>query len=282
MKEQFQHKLMTSFALWFDHQLLSKGEAYSNKTGQFFNYSDDRIDSSLNVFGSAYKQFVTDSSITGATIPTGVYIDGTEYTRDDGIIFDFDNGRIFSPSLPTGSIITGSFAVKDFNLYFSSEDEEDLLIERKYNETSAYEYANTHIDPYDDSIPAVFINSETIENEPFSFGGEDKTQTAIKCIIISNDTFKLDGILSIFADSRYEVFPQIPFSEHPIDEYGDLKSGIYNYIELANTYKSQESLFYVENVFASKISNKAQKQLPANLFVGFLDFDIFTHRFPRA
>jgi hypothetical protein len=282
MKEQFQHKLMTSFALWFDNYLLKKGEAYENKTGQFFYYSDDRVDSNFKVFGSPYKQFVTDSSITGANIPTGVYINGTEYTRNDGVVFDFENGRILSQSFATGAAITGSFAVKDFNLYFTNEDEEDLLIERKYNETSSYEYANTNIDPYDDSIPAVFISSQTFTNEPFAFGGEDKTQTAIKCIIISNDAYKLDGILSIFADSRYEVFQQIPFSSHPINEYGDLKNGVYNYQQLSNTYKGQDSVFYIENVFASKISQKAQKQLPANLVVGFLDFDIFTHRFPRA
>ena len=39
MKEQFQHKLTTSFFLWFDNFLLTKGEAFSNKTGESNGYS---------------------------------------------------------------------------------------------------------------------------------------------------------------------------------------------------------------------------------------------------
>ena len=40
MKPQYQHDLMTSFMLWFDHTLIEKGEAYSNKTGQLYYMED--------------------------------------------------------------------------------------------------------------------------------------------------------------------------------------------------------------------------------------------------
>ena len=36
------------------------------------------------------------------------------------------------------------------------------------------------IDPYSQVVPAIFVNPETAENEPFSFGGEDKTTTNIR------------------------------------------------------------------------------------------------------
>ena len=54
MKAQFQHNLTTSFFLWFDNFLLTKGEAFSNKTGELFNYTDDRLDSTYKPYGSAY------------------------------------------------------------------------------------------------------------------------------------------------------------------------------------------------------------------------------------
>ena len=76
MKEQFQHKLTNSFFLWFDNFLLTKGEAFSNKTGSFFYYSDDRLDTTYKAYGSPYKQWVTDSSITDANVPSGVFIGG--------------------------------------------------------------------------------------------------------------------------------------------------------------------------------------------------------------
>ena len=87
MIEQFQHKLTTSFILWFDNFLLKKGEAYSNTTGEFFYYADPRLDATYIAYGSPYKQWVTDSSIAGATIPTGVSIDGSFSGRNDGVNF---------------------------------------------------------------------------------------------------------------------------------------------------------------------------------------------------
>jgi len=278
MQNQFQHHLTTSFALWFDNYLLRKGEAYTNQTGQFFSYTDQRISSSYNIFGSAYKQFVTDSSITGATIPTGIYANSVEQTSS-GVILDFGNGRILSTGIAPTATVTGSFSVKDFNIYFTNEGEEDLLIERKYNSRSSYPTTNTNIDPYDQSIPAVFINTESIKNEPFAFGGMDRTMTSVKAVVISDTPYLLDGILSIFADSRNEAFSIIPASAHPIDEYGDLKSPPYNYTSLAASYN--DSKFYIDYVQASKMSDKAQSALPSNMYIGFLDFDIYTHRFPR-
>ena len=90
MIEQFQHRATTSFLLWFDNFLLRKGEAFSNQTGKFFNYADDRLDSRYKPYGSAYKQWVTDSSVNGVTnpvIPTSFNGSG----RSDDIIFDFEN-----------------------------------------------------------------------------------------------------------------------------------------------------------------------------------------------
>jgi hypothetical protein len=269
---------MTSFGLWFDHQLLEKGEAYSEKTGQFFSYTDTRVPSTYNVFGSPYKQFITDSSITGATIPTGVYVNGSEETRSDGVIFDFDNGRIISSGILATDTVTGTFSVKDFNIYFTNESEEDLLIERKYDSNSAYPSTNTNIDPYDYNIPAAFINSQLFMNEPFAYGGMDKTLTTVNVLVICNNAYELDGILSIFADSRNEAFAVIPFSGHPINEWGDLKSSPYDYDALAAQYTNK---FYVESVVASKLSDKSKSVMPHSLYVGFLDFDVYTHRFPR-
>ena len=55
MKPQFQHTLVTSFYLWFDNYLQKYGEAYKNKTGIFYNMTDDRLDSTYNVYSSPYK-----------------------------------------------------------------------------------------------------------------------------------------------------------------------------------------------------------------------------------
>ena len=104
MKPQYQHELMTSFFLWFDHELLDKGEAYSNKTGTLYAKSDSRLPDSYISVQSDYKQWLNDSSITGETNPI-IPTDFEGSGRSDDIIFDFENGRI----IETG----GSFRVGD-------------------------------------------------------------------------------------------------------------------------------------------------------------------------
>jgi len=282
MIPQYQHKVITSFLLWFDNHLLKKGEAYSNKTGTLHYFNDSRLPDSYKTYSSPYKQWVTDSSIVGSEnpiIPTQFMGSG----RDDGIIFDFENGRIIETggSFGTQETITGTFAVKDFNIYLTNETEEDLILENKFVQNSRYGDSEGGIKPYDQVVPAIFINSETIQNVPFAFGGEDETRMTIKAVVLAEDSYSLDGVLSIFADSRHENVNIIPFSGHPATEYGDIKNGSYNYTDLINTHKGLEVPLYIEDVVVSKLSDKAQKQSIGDLKVGFIDFDVYQHRFPR-
>ena len=230
MKEQFQHKLTTSFFLWFDNFLLTKGEAFSNKTGEFFYYDDSRLDSTYKAYGSPFKQWVTDSSVAGATIPSGVYIGGNFSGRNDGVVLDFENGRGLISGSDTDLTVTGEFSVKDFNVYITNDTEEDLVVENKYTVNSrlpsaAYDY----IQPYDDVVPAIFISSSDAKNTPFALGGMQDTQVNMKAVILAEDTYQLDGVLSIFMDSVDEVISAIPMSGYPIDELGDLKDNEFNF-----------------------------------------------------
>ena len=279
MKEQFQHKVTTSFFLWFDNFLLEKGEAYSNKTGQLYYYSDPRLDSDYVAYGSPYKQWVTDSSITGATIPTGVHF-GTETSgRSDGIVFDFDNGRVLVEDSATGSTITGEFAVKDFSIYLTNDTEDDLIVENKYVVNSRLPSGPlTYIEPYDDVVPAVFISTSQSDNTPFAFGGMQDTKVQIKAVVIAEDTYQLDGVLSIFMDSVDETIVPVPMSGYPITELGDLKGGSYYYTGTTDNYTGGLD-FYIDKVRTSKLSDRTRRELANELYIGFIDFDLQQHRY---
>jgi hypothetical protein len=281
MIEQFQHKATNSFMLWFDNYLLKKGQAYANKSGSFYQYSDDRLDDRFKAFGSPYKQWVNDSSIAGATVPSGVYVGGTFQPRSSSLLLDFTNGRALISGVASTASVSGSFAVKDFSIYFTNDSEEDLIVDKKYAPNSRVSSGSeSYILPYDNVVPAIFLSSQSINNEPFAFGGEDTTEIQMKAVVMAENSYQLDGALSIFADSFNEVFPSIPFSGNPTTEYGDVKNGSYSYDSLKNQYNN-DPLFFVEGVVTSKLSDKARKSLARDLFIGFIDFEIHQQRFPR-
>jgi len=288
MIEQYHHKVTNSFILWFDNYLLDKGQAYSNKTGvSLENYEDARLDSSYQAYGSPYKQWVTDSSISGAIIPNGVIVGNTPsgaYSpsttgRDGGLALDFENGRALVNNSNKDYNIKCDFAVKDFNLYFTNETEEDLIVENKYEINSRiYSEPEVHIEPYDQVVPAVFITTSTSQNKGFAFGGMEETTITISASVLAEDSFQLDGVLSIFNDSRNESFAMIPMSDHPFNEFNDLKSGTYNYKDISNQLGKCNSL-YVNDVNTSKLTGGARKSLSNDMFVGFIDFELKQHRF---
>jgi len=279
MIEQFQHKLTTSFFLWFDNFLLEKGEAYTNTTGEFFYYEDSRLDDTYKAYGSPYKQWVTDSSITGATIPTGVFINDSFSGRNNGVVLDFDNGRALVSGSATDSSITGEFAVKDFSVYLTNDTEDDLIVENKYAVNSRLPSGPlTYITPYDDIVPAVFLSVADTQNEPLAFGGMQDTVVHAKAVVMAEDTYQLDGVLSIFMDSVNEVLTPIPMSGYPITELGDLKDDTYSYTGKKEDYSS-ETKFFIDKVRTSKLSDRTRSVLANELYIGFIDFDIQQHRY---
>jgi hypothetical protein len=192
---------------------------------------------------------------------------------------DFQDGRVLTKTNNQNYEITCDFAVKDFNLYFTNETEEDLIVENKYVLNSRIPSSEkTPIQPYDQVIPAVFLNTSKFTNKGFAFGGMEETTTTIVATVMSEDSYMLDGVLSIFADSRNENIAVIPMSEHPLNEFNDLKSGSFNYEELSNQYKKCGGL-YINDVTTSKLTDRARKSLSNDIFVGFIDFEIQHHRF---
>ena len=284
MKPNFGHNATTSFSLWFEHHLIGHAEAFENKTGMLYYVEDERLPDSFFRYSSAYKQWVTESGAGGAFVPTNISGAGVELNKNsptDGYFFDFTNGGI----VVTGSNasenlnLSGQFAVKEFNIYNTNETEESLVIENKFNNNSRYAIPESGIMPYDMVTPAVFINNEYIENTPYAFGGEDKTTLNFKSVVLAENLYQLDGILSLFSDTRNSAFPSLNFNDHPINEYGDLKTGKYSYEDLAK--KKGSDLFNIERVVTSKISENVRTKISPSLYVGFIDFEISKPRFPR-
>ena len=200
MKPQFQHQLVTSFALWLDYVILKKGEAFYNIESPFYYQTDDRLDDEYHAFASPHKQWVYDSSISGAHIIDEVVLNGKAIGKDEeggSIKYDYNNGRVLIPKLmanPTDDV-SGKYSVKDFNIYITDQTEEELLIETKFNTNSRFDQdSEGGVKPYDQVVPAVFISYENGHNEPFAFGGMDTTKSQLRCVVFAENSYQLDGI----------------------------------------------------------------------------------------
>ena len=300
MKPQFQHKLITSFMLWMDNYILTKGEAFRNISNHSLISNPDNTLPTQTVFSSAYKQWVFDSSVPNATVNN--YISGlsdSNLDRSDhsDLKIDYNNGRVMfdstNTSITTSTPLQANFSVKDFNIYVTNETEEDLIIESKYSANNRYSTLTESepIPPYDIVTPAIFISFQDSQNTPFAFGGLDETSTDIRCVVFAENSYQLDGALSILNDSNKTTIAELDFEDYPLNEYGDLKTGsnsyntsdadnnpYFNYTGLAATKNSH---FFIEDVVVSKLSDKIKQKNNPNLFIGFVDFEISKHRNPR-
>ncbi|HAI43905.1 MAG TPA: hypothetical protein DCM40_40320, partial [Maribacter sp.] len=133
-----------------------------------------------------------------------------------------------------------------FNVYLTNDTEDDLIVENKYVTNSRLPSGPlTYIEPYDDVVPAIFLSTAQSDNEPFALGGMQETSVQAKAVVIAEDTYQLDGVLSIFMDSVDENFEAVPMTGYPITELGDLKGGSYNYTGTTDNYTG-DTKFYVD------------------------------------
>ena len=289
MKPQFQHQIITSFALWLDHIILQRGEAFQNIDASFYLQNDTRLDPDFIAFASPHKQWVADSSINKAEVIKGITLDGRYIEKNkEGIRYDYNNGRVVIPRLIANesSNVEGIYSVKDFNIYITDQTEEELLIETKFDKNSRFDQEiNDGVKPYDQVVPAIFISYEQGFNSPFAFGGEDTTTSIVRCVVFSESSYQLDGVFSILKDLSNIAISNVGFDEHPLNEFGDLKYGIYDYKDLSSRYydiKNSQSIFHIDRVNVSKLNDKVARKSHPGLYIGFIDFNLNSYRFPRA
>ena len=72
-------------------------------------------------------------------------------------------------------------------------------------------------------------------------------------------------------------FAKLNFEDYPFNEYGDVIE--FNYKQFINS--KRYPLFHVEESRVSKLSDRVSKNIDPSLFVGFIDFEVTSLRFPR-
>jgi|TARA_B100001964_G_C14145528_1_gene559519 hypothetical protein len=304
MKIQFENSLMSSFLLYVDNKVLKKGSAYTNHSGYFYPVTNSFRD--YDVVASPFKQFVYDTSVTGATVMSGIYYDTSTPTsttfdgrahnqykfikvgtsgfqsisHHEGSVY-FDTGNFIT----NGSYrVSGEYSVKDFNTYITQENEEDLLFETKYYLKPKTNQTMTGLAPDAEPYPAIFLKSIGSVNEPFAFGGLDNTIVTARAVILSDSAYKLDAVCSILRDTARDYVPLMTSEELPFMAHGALTGLEYNYDTLKTNKVTNNSGIYISRVNVSKNVAKQSdmKNVNTNVFTAFVDFEFEHPRYPRT
>lgn len=279
MLPQFSNSVNSSFLLWAEHKLLSKGLAYKNYTSRLYYTPDPYVaNQGYRAYASPFKQWVYDLSISGAFICNGISGDISLNRGVSGLRIDYDNGRVLVPaSFGTNLNISGTYAFKDLNFYLANETEDALLTNTKFFLNSRFNnFPTGGIAPYSQVTPAIFFNSLNNRQEDFALGGQYNSVENVSLVIMAENVWMLDAILSIYRDAKHDYFPQVTIYDHPLDEYGDVKSTLYpsgySYLNLIGQYGTPGNLFLIESVRGSKVSDRIR--ISESLFVGLVDIEI--------
>jgi len=281
MKAQLDNILMSSMIYWMYNTLLQKGEAYTNFASKF--YSVKNLYNNFYTYGLPFKQVVSDSSVTGANLLSGVYINNTFVTIGQSGLSGINpnQGQVYFGLDQSSNQISGRYAIKDFNLYLTSKAEEEILFETQYKIRAKTNQEITGLAPNSITYPAIFIKNNGSINEPFGFGGEDRTQMEIRAIILSDTIYNLDAVVSIFRDKARTYIPLINISESPYNSLNSINNGYYNYNTFCTGKIGTINSFFIDSVSVSKIPNFDNKLNP-DVFAGFIDFTISNIRYPRV
>lgn len=277
MKEQLSNKILSSFYLYFDNKVLKDGEAFTNvPSGKLYFQVDPKISPS-NTAVSNRKQWVYDSGISGAIIPTGAFVNGSfSDFATLGASPDFINGRVIGSSLNSSSDYYTSYSYKNVNLYLTDKTEEEIIFDTYGLSVKMNAVGNSGIAPYKYALPATFLFILNGDCKPLQLGDEDNmfNKFVIRAVTVMDDNFMHDAVHGIGKRMAYKHFPLVNSSMTPLNERGGFKSslsGVYRYDSLCSGAKE---FVYIERVRSSKISYGSHEILQKNAKFGFIDFSV--------
>lgn len=283
MKPKFLNQTTPSFLLWLDNLICQEGSGHYTTSSLF--YRTNSLYYGLTTYASPYSQFIYDSSISGATVMTGIYLNNNYITTGQSGFFgiNYEKGQVyFNSALPANSVISGNFSIKDFNVLLTNKPEEKVLFETQYTPRQKTAISPTGLLDNETSYPVIFIKNLGYENQPFAFGGIKTTKINYTSIIFSDDKFKLDSAISIMCDAYQRYVPILDVSEMPFDIYGRLKSGVYNYKALKESKSpSIGNAMFIEESKQAEFSQKLYSEIDninPNVQVAIVDFSVNTQR----
>jgi hypothetical protein len=276
MKVQFENKVMSSLLIFIDNYLLKHGEASTNYSSLF--YPVKSLYNDYYTYAAPFKQMVNDDNVPNAVVMKTVYVDGTEKNVGTSDLHGINHfqGQVYFTSDQGNSVISGNYAVKDFNVYLTNDPEQKLLFETKNQTNPKYPQLLSGLAPDEQPYPAIFIKNMGGANEPFALGGLKDTRTTVRLVVLADSNYKLDAACSLLKDLHYHSFGI--HSDLPFDAMGSYTGLDYDY---SNLSIGEGGSPFIQSVRVSKMSMIGDfNRLNPDVFAAFVDLDISSLRTP--
>lgn len=237
------HKIISSFKEFLSYKVLNDLQAYSNKTVNLYNYTDNRLKHN-SVYGSPYAQWVYDSSVSGAQVPSGISsgLSTINRTGSQGLRIDYKHGRVVmnsgNSSMTSG---TANVSVNDINFYITSQPEEKLVFENTYEFLPDLQAASNYIKPETIIAPCIFIKYDDTTANELALGGTNYSKWTIKVISICSSYEQIVGIGHVIRNLYGLVFPIL--DETPLNEVNDVKNPPWNYASKLLNVPNEKMVF---------------------------------------
>ena len=288
MKAQYENRVMSSLLLYVDHQILKHGDAYTNH-GSYFTETTQTFAGYHN-YAAPYKQFVSDTSITGSASYTAPNIMTGAYVNSGGWKFfpvgasglnsiSYRQGEVHFTSQITGeNRISGNYAVKDFNTYLTTLSEDEILFETKYRLRPPTVQTVTGLAPETQTYPAVFVKGSRSFDTPFSFGGTDQTNIDARLVVLADSAFNLDAVCSILRDI-VKTYVYLTQDELPFNALGAYTGKAYNYTGIA----TGGAAIFLNKASVSKhgAGLSPYNDINPQMYTAFVDYELIVARKPR-
>lgn len=269
------HKVLSSFKEYLSYKVLNDLQAYQNRNVNLYEYPSTIRIKNKSVYGSPYAQWVYDSSVSGANVPTGIYSgSGSGVIGRSGaqsLKLDYKNGRAIMASGNTGMSLTANVAVKEINFYTTSDSEERLIFENTYQVLPDIQAATNYVPPDTVIAPCIFCKLMDVKADELSLGGMTYAEWKIRVIAICATEAQIIGVGSVIRKMFGDVFPLLDST--PLDELNDIKSPPWNYVSNLSSIANDKIIYVDDVMFRYKEIDSFAKKNP-RLLLGIGEIDL--------
>lgn len=210
MTPQLDNKLISSFLLMLDHVIQKNGQAFTNTSGLFYPIASNI--KSLYAYASPYKQLCNDISISGANVLSGVYLNNNFVTvGQSGLaaINHYQGTLYFTGALPSQTVVSGNYGIKDFNIELSDQPEWKVLFDTKFVSNRTYNQTLSGLALDTKTCPSIFVRTKVQDTKPFALGGIDNSEIRLRTIIVADNEYSKIAAANILKNMNYHPLPVV-------------------------------------------------------------------------